>query len=346
MFTSYPNLKEKLKHIELSDLPTPIFKLKQISDKFGLNLYMKCDNIGGKSIGNEQFKYGVNKLRKLEFILPDALSRGAKTIFTFGCVGSNHVVATAIYGKYLGFDVIALLKPQPNSRIVRKNLLLMYYNNVQMIYYPSHDSRKKGFEYELEKYQLKYNDVPYVIPTGGTCPLGTIGYVNAAFELKKQIDDGIIAEPDYIYVPIGSLGTCSGLILGIIAAGLKSKIISVAIEPEEYYKSFEIGIFKLFNETNKLLNSLDSSFKIFDLLENEIYVNHNFSGEDYGLFIHEAVNAIKFAQETEDVTFDGIYSGKAFAALISDIKNGLLKKDGSFLEYILLGKLYKYFIRY
>jgi len=72
----------------------------------------------------------------------------------------------------------------------------------------------------------------YFIPTGGSTPLGALGFVNAAFELKEQIDAGILPMPDYIYVACGSVGTTVGLLLGCKAAQLPIKIIAVAVEPK------------------------------------------------------------------------------------------------------------------
>jgi 1-aminocyclopropane-1-carboxylate deaminase/D-cysteine desulfhydrase-like pyridoxal-dependent ACC family enzyme len=97
-----------------------------------------------------------------------------------------------------------------------------------------------------------------VIPMGGSSPLGVVGFVNAAYELKEQIKKGEIPEPDYIYVASGSMGTAAGLILGLRAINSKTQVIAVRVNSDRFVNAK--GMVNLINKTNSLLSSLDPSF--------------------------------------------------------------------------------------
>lgn len=322
LFVYHPGLQEKLSYLSLGDFPTPIEQLKTFSAELGTdNLYVKRDDLSGKQYENGGRLFGGNKLRKLEFLLADAIKHKAKTILTFGSAGSNHAVVTVAYAHQLGLKSIAMLKPQPNARNVRRNLLMMHHCGAELHLYPNDNVRSLGALYAFFRNKQQYDNFPYVIPTGGSCPIGIIGFVNAAFELKDQIDQGVMPEPDYIYVPTGSMGTAAGLMLGIKAAQLKTTVVAVAVEPEEKSNAFTQGIVDLFHQTNALLHSLDASFPIFECTEKDVCVAHNFCGLEYGLFTPEGIDAIKLLNKTEGIILDGTYSSKALAALIHDVRN-------------------------
>ncbi|MDP3889548.1 MAG: pyridoxal-phosphate dependent enzyme [bacterium] len=343
LFENYPALRDHISYVTLGTFPTPIKKLEHLSKKFDVSLYVKQDNISGKQDSDGTCFFGGNKVRKLEFLLADACAQGAKSVLTFGCVGSNHVVATACYANMLGMQPIALLKPQPNSHVVQRNLLLMRYYGAELHGCPNDECCSlQAISACLERKSM-YGDFPYIIPTGGSVPLGILGFVNAIFELKQQIQLGIAPEPDYIYVAAGSLGTTVGLLLGIKATGLKTKLMpvgSMSISDLALYiksmgsrtKHILLGsapisdltlvknyIISLFQETNQLLIDNDPSFSRFDITEDEINIVEHFSGDDYGLFTPEAQSACKLLFETEGVALDGTYTGKTFAALLDSL---------------------------
>jgi D-cysteine desulfhydrase len=144
--------------------------------------------------------------------------------------------------------------------------------------------------------------------------------VNAAFELKEQIDAGLIPMPDYIYVPCGSVATTVGLLLGCKAAGITCKIMAIAVEPQEEADEFKNNIIKLFTLTNELLNKVtQNAFPIFEFNPEDIEINLNFTGPEYAVFTSEGMAAREILQKTENIIIDGTYTCKAFAALIADI---------------------------
>lgn len=324
LFKQFPNLQKSISHISFCDLPTPIIKLENFGKHVNCkNIYMKRDDLTGKKLQNGLRLYGGNKPRKLEFLLADALKKDAKTIITYGCAGSNHAVATAVYANELKLKPILMLKHQPNSYVVRHNLLLDNFYNAQLRFFSDNDTR--NFAKDV---LLKNNKDAYFFPTGGSNEIGTLGFVNAAFELAAQIKNGDIKEPDMIYIATSggaSCATVAGLLLGMKAAGLKSKIVGVCVEPEDEKDECYLKIKQLFEQTNNLLHHADSSFEIFEFPENDLILNKKFCGTEYGLFIPEAIQAIKLFQNTENIKLEGTYSAKPIAAIMDDVQNNKIK---------------------
>ena len=239
LFDAFPQLRSKVSHVQLADLPTPIEVLPNFAQHLGFtHIYIKRDDLTGKILEGGSRLFGGNKIRKLEFLMADALFNGAQSVMTWGMSGSNHVVATAACADYLGLKCFAMLRAQHNSYTVRRNLALMNYYGAQLHMLTGKEIRDLASTYIFFKEKSDNGSYPYFIPTGGSTPVGVLGYVNAAFELKEQIKKGVMPEPDRIYVAAGTFGTIAGLLLGAKLAGLKSKIIGVGIEPVEFPEKF------------------------------------------------------------------------------------------------------------
>jgi D-cysteine desulfhydrase len=310
LFQNYQKLAQKLPHIPLADLPTPVYK---IGDSLGIeNLYIKQDSVSA-------MEYGGNKIRKLEFLLGMAIRDERREVMTFGCAGSNHALATSIYANKIGINAISMLIPQPNAYYIRKNLLMGYSVGAELHYYSSRKSLFIGKIFQLFVHKIKTGQLPQIIPPGGSSPLGTIGFVNAAFELKQQIQNGSCPEPDYIYVALGTMGTAAGLILGLAAAGLKTKVICVRVVGESIANKPKL--INLLRKTNVLLNESDPSFPIVQISKIAIEIRNEFFGGKYALFTREGVDAVDLVKKSAGIHLEETYTGKAFAALIHDAKN-------------------------
>jgi len=321
MFKNFPLLAEKIAYVSLSDLPTTVMRMSQLGTELGCtSLYIKRDDLSGKILEDGHRLFGGNKIRKLEFLLGDALAQNAQSVLTFGPIGSNHITATAACAQYLGLKSYSMLwASQPNSHVVRRNLALMDYYGTEIHYCP--DSFKYSlaatYNYFLENFSRQYL---YMIPMGGSCTLGELGFVNAAFELKEQIEQGIIPEPDRLYLSACSYGTISGLLLGAKLAGLKTQIIGIAAAPEKVQGKGKKTIVELFRETNTFLHNLDASIPLFDFTENGINLLFDYAGERYGLLTEQASDAIALMRTKESINLDATYTGKAMAGMIDDIK--------------------------
>lgn len=312
LFKKFPILQTKLSHVTLGDFPTPIIKLKTLGKELDANnLYLKNDGISSTP-------FGGNKIRKLEFLLADALYNNSKTIMTVGDAGSNHATATIICANKLGLKTISMLEPQLNTSYLRRNLLLSNYFGGDIHYYPNPETKALAILQKLIEQESIDGQLPYFIPSGGSCPLGSIGFVNAAFELKEQIEKGKMPEPDYIYVTLGSCGTAAGLILGLKLANLKSKIIPVRISGTPEFKTD--FLINLFNQTRNLLYSIDPTCQTVKFPADDVFINHDFAGKEYAQITKEGANAIDLLSRTEKIKIEGTYTGKTFAAMLNDLK--------------------------
>lgn len=322
LFSRYKGLSQALSYVQLGDLPTPIIHCKGLSDKFkGSCVYLKHDGVTGKTQDGIR-SFGGNKLRKLEYLLADALAHGHNSVMTFGGAGSNHALQTAVGARSLGLRAISVLLPQPNSFIVRRNLLMQQDAHADVYYSGDRDVLGLLAPVICYDYKQRYGSVPYVIPVGGSCPLGVIGYVQAACELKDQIDAGLLPPPDRLYVTLGSGGTAAGLLLGLKAVGIKTKISFVLDEPEAEPGKMMQKVHRLFTETNDLLHVLDSTFRKYELEQSDYEVYSDQSGEGYGLFTQEVGDAIRCIYEQEHIVLDGTYTGKCAATFLNHLAAG------------------------
>jgi 1-aminocyclopropane-1-carboxylate deaminase/D-cysteine desulfhydrase-like pyridoxal-dependent ACC family enzyme len=324
LFEQYPLLGEKLAYVPLGEFPTAVQKLEGLGAELGIShLYIKRDDLSGRL-------YGGNKPRKLEFILGNVLRSRAKEVMTFGGAGSNHALATAIYARQVGLKSISMLMPQPNARYVRRNLLMSRHcgaelhlcgtglesvRNMPLVYIAT--------TYQLLRHRLKEGRLPYFIPPGGSSLLGVVGFVNAALELKGQIASGEMPEPEYIYVACGTMGTAAGLVLGLRAAGLGSRVVAVRICGKKFVNTG--AMIKLINKVNALLCSVDASFPRFAFSETDVDIRLDYAGQRYALFTDEGMEAVYRMRECEGIKLDGTYTGKTLAALKHDAKSGSLR---------------------
>ena len=317
LFKHYPLLSEKLPYVALGGFPTPVQKLERLGRDIGVNnLYIKCDDRSGKL-------YGGNKVRKFEFILGHALKSGIKEVLTFGNAGAKHALSTAVAAQQVGLKSICMMMPEPQVPYARSNLLMTYYCGAELHHQRSKQLLSLATAYQLLRHKLKCGRFPQFIPGRGSSPLGTIGFVNAAFELREQIMAGEMPEPDCIYVVKGSGGTAVGLMLGIKAANLKSRVVCVRAVDAKTAEPREMA--RLYNETASLLHSLDPSFPRLECSDREIDIRRGFFGRGYGCATEEGLKAMSLLEKAEGIKLDTIYTAKAFACLLDDVGKGELR---------------------
>lgn len=317
LFQRYPLLGHKLPYVSLCELPTPVHRLEGLGDDLGMDhLYIKRDDLTGRV-------YGGNKIRKLEFILGEALRSGTKEVLTIGRPGYKHPLSTAIYAPQVGLKSISMMMPQTDGPHVRRNLLMSHHCGAELHQHRNMQLLILGTIYQLLRHRLISGSLPRFIRGSRSCPPGTIGYVNAAFELKEQIIDGEIPEPDCVYIALGSMGTAVGLMLGLKAANLGSRVISVRAADERTANPRKmVG---LFDKTTRFLHSLDAAFPKLELSENDIDVRHGFYGRENGLFTQRGMEARKHMEKSEEIELDEVYTGRAFACLTGDAEKGYLR---------------------
>ena len=312
LFRGHPDLARRLPHAALGEFPTPVDRLAGAGDAIGAGrLYIKRDDLSGSL-------YGGNKVRKLEFLLADALRAGAREVMTVGFAGSNHALATAIYAGQLGLKSVSMLMPQPNAHYVRRNLLASHHYGAELHHFRDTAHLSLGVAGRSLQGMTRRLGPPRFIPAGGSCPLGVVGYVNAAFELRDQVMAGDLPEPHAIYVPLGSMGTAVGLALGLKAAGLGSRVVAVRVIEERWAPRRHMA--RLLHQTVAFLRDLAPAFPRVDITETALAVRDDCMGDGYACFTEDGVKATELMRRGAGITLNGAYSAKAFAALLADAR--------------------------
>ena len=312
IFQRFPDLAKELPHLSIGDLPTPVKRLTGLSAKIGRDdLFIKCDDLTARP-------YGGNKVRKLEFLLADARKKGAVRVITSGAAGSNHALATALYSSGCGLRATLLLADQPASPSVRENLLMDASSGAEMIYQEGYDSYAETVSNLVRNYKETENSEPYVIPPGGSSPVGALGYVNAGLELKEQIDAGVVPGPGSVYIAMGTMGTAAGLLLGLRAAGMDTRLVASQMTPG--FMANREKFTTLCREIQELLRKLDPSVPDLSAVTDDFTISSDYYEPGYGLATEEVKNAVELIAETDHIHLDTTYTGKAFAAFLADAK--------------------------
>ena len=315
LFKVIPKLRGQVPHASLTNVPTPLFKMEKLGEFLGHDaLYIKDD-------GATSTVYGGNKARKLEFILAEAAAKGAKRVITNGAASSNHALATAAHAKRLGLACTAILFPQPKTTTCRNNLLCHSALGTELIMCPLEEYEKKTEEV-AKKWEKEEGVAPYIVPTGGTSVLGTLGYVNAALELGEQIKAGVMPSPDVIYVVAGTFGTVIGVTLGMKLLKEKARVKPIRISypdlfPQESYDKLLEDVASLIKEKG------DVTFDLPDAEERKII--DDFYGEGYAIETAEHREILETVLRLENIELETTYTVRAMAALMDDVKKGNLK---------------------
>jgi D-cysteine desulfhydrase len=303
LFRHFPELEKKIAWIPLGTFPTLIQPLNKIGYD---NLWIKRDDLSCRI-------YGGNKIRKLEFILAEAERRKTSRLITFGGIGTNHGLASAIFCNRLNIACTLLLFWQPVTREVQQNLLLFKKYRANLRYQKTLWRTVIGY-YLLER--LKHPGA-YFLFAGGSNPIGTIGFVNAAFELKEHIDRGDMPQPAMIMCPLGSGGTLSGLSLGVQLAGLKTEVIGVRVSESRlgpFHACTPRTVKTLMHKTYGLLKQ--KSRAIPDIMLNPPRILDEYFGDGYGLPTEAGQRASQMVKDNTDIKLDPTYTAKTVAAAL------------------------------
>jgi D-cysteine desulfhydrase len=327
LFQHHPSLADSISYMELADLPTPIQRCITFGKRIGISqLFLKDDGKTGICVDGESY-FGGNKVRKLEFILADALAYDAAAVITIGGTGSNHVLATAACAKAVGLKAYGVLLDQPRSPIVKRNLLLQVSYGTHLLYALTGVDAYQQIARLYQTCKQATGKYPYLIPVGGSMPLGVLGYINAAFELKHQVEAGILPEPKVIFVAAGSAGTSAGLLIGLRAAGLSSRLVAVHCEPETKPNEMRDMIASLANQTWNFLQGKDQSWDLIDQNDQPWEVLTEFGGTGYGEPLEEALSLAEQFKNDEQICLDPTYTSKAIAGMCSYVKKYGLENE-------------------
>ena len=298
-----------LPRFPLATLPTPLQRARNLEKALGPlspRIYLKRDDLTGLA-------FGGNKARKLEYLLADALANEATTLVTEGAVQSNHARITAAAAAIAGLRSVLVLDARHGSEVAG-NLLLDHLLGAEVRIVSDKATRTAAMASIGDELRTA-GERPYVIPTGGSVPIGAAGYVAMVVELVAQLVSAG-ESPSRLYFPTGSLGTQAGLVVGARAFSAPFAVYGVAVEhPVE--KLIADGV-ALANGTAELLG-IEQCFNATD-----ITIDGAFIGAAYGVPTEEGIEAIRLLARTEAIFLDPVYSSKAMAALISHARAGEL----------------------
>ena len=286
--------------LSFAHLPTRVEALPRLSAILkGPKILVKRDDQTGLA-------FGGNKTRKLEYLLAEARDQGAETLITAGAVQSNHCRQTVAAAARFGMDCILVLfgdPPDPPDG----NHLLHFLLGAEVIY-----TTRDQIETKLEEVYLQAQSEgrkPYLIPYGGSNPVGAMGYVYAMLELARQE-----IHPDWIVFPTSSGGTQAGMMVGSHLSGYTGKILGVSVdEPAE----------KLCPQVADLATKTAAFMgESWIFSPSDILVNDDYTGGGYAVMGQPEIEAIRLFAKWEALLLDPVYTGRAAAGMIDLIRRG------------------------
>ena len=303
---------ESIPYLPIGNFPTPVARLSALERVLGLkSLWVKRDDLSGP-LG------GGNKVRKLEYLFAAAQALPSeaetRTLFTVGPTGSNHVRATAVYGRASGFNVECLLFQQPPTEYSDANYRKIC-ENASRVHEVRHlGTMLAGYAYQRTKTALGVGAERYFISGGGSSPLGSIGYVKAVLELKSQIDADILPEPRFIFVPVGTCGTMAGLIVGVRLAGLRTQVVGVRVADSVVANAWAVS--RMVQRTLRLIGAVDAG----EINPRRVELWHADFGKGYAVPTEAGRQAVVMMADHEGLTCENTYTGKTFAGLVHYIR--------------------------
>ncbi len=290
--------------LPLARLPTPIQAMTRLGKEYGINLYLKRDDQTGTLTSG-------NKIRKLEFLVREALDQQCDILVTCGALQSNHARATAAVAARMGLKCLLVLRGNPQE-LFQGNILLDRLLGADIFYvtpeeYQQIDEVFASIDQRLRKSGRK----PYLIPEGGSSALGAFGYVAAVEELYHQLKaQGL--RVDSMVCAVGSGGTYAGLLLGKKLLGLPVEIYGINVgDTAEYFQ-------------NRILGIIEKAIQLYrlpvEVKKEEIQIIEGYVGLGYGQSQAQELELIRDVARKEGIILDPVYTGKAMYGLLDQLR--------------------------
>ena len=300
--------------------PTPIEAMPQLSKALGgdVNLFIKRDDLlPGAS--------GGNKTRKLEFCIADAMEKGADSIITCGAVQSNHCRLTASWSAKEGLDCHLVLEERVKGSYKEDasgNNFLFELLDVKTIGVVPGGSDMMGEMQKKAEELTAAGKKPYIVPGGASNTIGATGYAVCAEETVAQLNEMRLVM-DHIVVPSGSAGTHAGMVVGM--TGVNGNIPIFGMNVSRTKEVQEEIVYKLAVETAERLDVRGG------IDRESIVCSGDYVGPGYSLPTDSMVEAVKLFAKNEAILLDPVYSGKAAAGLIDQVRKGTFAKGSNVL---------------
>ena len=294
--------------IDLACTPTPLQHLERATARWGggHRLWIKRDDLTGCTLSG-------NKVRKLEYITAYAQDHGYDTLITCGGIQSNHCRATAFAGAQLGMPVHLILRGQPEDRLAG-NLLLDHLAGAHVSCYPVREYVEQLnhlFEHWQSYYASKGRKA-LAVPTGGSDGIGVWGYIAGAAELGKDLEQAGVSRA-HVVCASGSGGTQAGLTLGAALHQLPVSVWGINVCDNEQY---------FMDKVAEDVADCRQRYPTVPEVRLDTRVLDGYVGEGYGRASAEVFELIAELSRLEGVLLDPVYTGKAFAGMVSEIAAG------------------------
>ncbi len=307
----FPELRDTLRRVQLGDGPTPVRPLSHLT-AIGPSLWIKDDGRYGNG------GWGGNKVRKLEWLLPEAKRLRRRTILTFGGLGTNWGLATALYARDFGLRTALALIDQPVDEHVEAQL-----NRLRACGADIYLTHTKFRTVAALPYLYVRHRRPYVLPAGGSSPVGVLGYVEAALEIAAQVAAGTLPPPAAVVAAVGSGGTVAGLHLGLAVAGITTtRVIGVVVN--DTLRLDHRSITSLAHRAARLLQRRGARMPDTPLPAQRLVLLRDWLGRGYGYPTVEGTRAHRLAHDAEQLDLEPVYTAKAVAALLQLQSSGRL----------------------
>jgi 1-aminocyclopropane-1-carboxylate deaminase/D-cysteine desulfhydrase-like pyridoxal-dependent ACC family enzyme len=316
---TFPELAAACPSWPLAEWPSPVEAAHALGEHVSVSsLWLKRDD-------RNAALYAGSKLRKLAYYLADARAHGAEEIVTLGALGSHQVVATAAHGRAAGFRVTALLASTPLDDEGRAHLLsaAAFGANLRLV-----SGIDEGLR--LAARLAAYDPRTYVIPPGGSSPLGGLGFFRGGLELADDIRSSRLPMPGWIYLPLGTMGSATALALGLAAADLPIEVRAVRVANEG--SSSRPIVDRLLDESlawwaerDRTLARLARTSDLAARAKRSLVIVSTQLGRGYGRPTAAAHAAVEQARP-HGLSLETTYTGKCFAALSAAAPE--LSRDG------------------
>jgi D-cysteine desulfhydrase len=290
--------------VRLTTGPTPIEALPRLSRRLGVEVLVKRDDLTG-------FAESGNKVRKLEFLVREALDHGADTLITVGALQSNCARATAAIAARLGLRCVLGLRGEAPA-VADGNLLLARLFGAEVVFVPPEAvDHPEALFAELGERVRRAGGRPYVIPESGSNELGVLGYAALAQELAEQVAAGAPA-PDAIVIAAWSGGSLAGLHLGRRLAGLGAEVWGVPVAfPADAVRDHVWGTVR----KACARFGLDA-----DLEPSAVRLLDGYQGSGRAAVRDEELRVVADVARETGLLLDPVYTAKAFAALLETVR--------------------------
>jgi D-cysteine desulfhydrase len=297
--------------LELAQTPTRLEFLRRISKDLGVSFYVKRDDLTGIELSG-------NKIRKLEFVLADAVEKKADVVLTCGGEQSNHARATAIAAARLNLKCCLILRTSNPDRppAFEGNSLLDALVGSEIVWVSPEEYHNRDAVFKREAARFTTTGLrPYVIPEGASNALGAWGYIRAAEELKNDMES-LFEDPDKsttIVVAVGSGGTYAGLLLGAKLHGLNARIVGFNVCDDRAHFINVIG-----NICDQAISKYELPIQIDH--DRDIEIIDGYVGHGYARSQPEELECLQNLAQKEGIILDPVYTGKTFYGLVSELK--------------------------